>query len=422
VDWNDGLWVDSKDGKSEPQRQIKTNLENIAKIDIENLQFLLKMIKNMSFDVAGGNFINLNGSILRDGKIHYQNRRKKVEWEGAERKESMELLSEPQTSTPLELEEVFIQTDWGFVYCGIVDISQFMFIQGGLHWLWSDTGHMSRMSGWHKPQKPQFTKLVIGRAVNTEWYQSKRDFEVRAYGRGSYEDGEPTHNKSKYADLTETHYITSGLTPQDVVDMVELIPSFEDRIIKGKYGGKRAYDKAIEDMLTEYKGQLTQQGRSWQPSWLDRRISEFNTRAWREYEDSIIRFHQDTSIPSQIVANYGLLCDTSFVLRGGDITIQQCSANYPHRIHPLGGGHSHKSISAWAEERRNGWRTGKKPRIVSNWRKTMFDTSLTGITWYDEDDEETKQAPIYTIDDISNFNAIFYQYKMSQGILNRMVL
>ena len=62
MDWDGSLWTKTDStGKSEPQYEIKKNIEQIAKIDIEKLQFLLQMIKNMSFDVAGGNFINLNG-------------------------------------------------------------------------------------------------------------------------------------------------------------------------------------------------------------------------------------------------------------------------------------------------------------------------------------------------------------------------
>ena len=406
-EWDGGLWVDSKKGKPEPQYTIKQNMERIAKIDIENLEFLLKMIKNMTFDVAGGNFVNINGSILREGSIHYRSKD-----------------SEPQSSTPLELEEVFIKTDWGFIYCGIVDISQFLFIQGGLHWLWSETSHSSTMQGWKKAPLPQLTTLMIGRAVDTEWYQSESDAKSRMYGSGTYSDGEPSIHKSKYAQTRQYHMLTSGLTIQDVVDFVEAIPSFQEHIIE-KYGSDKAYNQAIEDHVENYKASLIKQDRSWEPEWLDRRRTDFQNGQWRKYEESIT-FRGDKSIPTFIAENYGLLSDKAFYLgSGGNITMAKNEAKLLSRVEPLTGKRSmnrHTSAIAWNEKHRSGFRKGRKPKIIPNWRTSVIDPSRTTVTHYDEDEGKAETNFLYTADDIANFGIMFYQYKLSQGILNRMVL
>jgi hypothetical protein len=425
MDWDGSLWTKTDStGKSEPQYEIKKNIEQIAKIDIEKLQFLLQMIKNMSFDVAGGNFINLNGSIIRDGKIHFQRRIEGREWddENNDFKMVTTMLPEAQSSTPLSLDEVFILTDWGFVYCGIVELSQFMFIQGGLHWLWSDTGHLSRMAGWKNPQKPQFTKLVIGKAIPTDWYQSKRDVDIRIYGGGKYTHGDPTLHTSNYANTTEYHFITSGLTTEDIVNMVDEIPTFDKYLKTTEHRNKKGLEEGANRIVEDYKKTLTKQGRTWQPEWLERRKYEFLHRAWINYEDSIIRRRGDNSLPKMIMSEHGLPCDSAFSLRGGDITISGCSAEYPHRLNSVTSGYATKSIIAWADDKKSSWRRGRKNRIVSDWRTSVFDNGIRSITYWDEDDDENKTDKIQTIDDIANFGATFYQYKMSQGILNRMVL
>tara|TARA_B100001778_G_scaffold239156_1_gene199661 strand:+ start:1527 stop:2825 length:1299 start_codon:yes stop_codon:yes gene_type:complete len=432
MDWDGGVWTktDSK-GKSEPQYEIKKNIEQIAQIDIEKLQFLLQMIKNMSFDVAGGNFINLNGSIIRDGKIHFQSRREGREWddENNDFKTVTTMLPEAKSSTPLSLDEVFILTDWGFIYCGIVELSQFMFIQGGLHWLWSDTGHLSRMAGWRNPQKPQFTKLVIGKAIPTDWYQSKRDVDIRRYGGGKYTHGEPTLHTSNYARPTEYHFITSGLTTEDIVNMVDEIPTFDEYLKKTEYGNKKGLEEGANKIVEDYKKTLAKQSRTWQPEWLERRRYEFLYRIRSNYEDFIIRrgsadsdFVQRYSLPTKIMTEYGLPCDSAFSLKNGDITISQCSAEYPHRLNSVTEGYGTISVNAWADDKKSSWRRGRKNRIVSDWRTSVFDNEMKYITHWDEDREESQTDRIQNINEIANFGATFYQYKMSQGILNRMVL
>ena len=414
--WNGGLWVDTnREGHSEPQYEIKQNMERIADIDIENLEFLLKMIKNMSFDVAGGNFINLNGSILRDGKLHYPKSRTNREWnDGAgDFTETTELIPEPQSSTPLDLDEVFIKTDWGFVYCGIVDITQFMFIQGGLHWLWSQTNHDSTMQGWERPQKPQLTVLMIGRAVDTEWYQSQRDFAVRAYGRGTYSDGEPTIHYSKYAQTRQSHMFTSGLTTQNVVDFVEGLPSFDEFILE-EYGDKKAYNQAIEKKMEEsrYGGSK----------------KDFQERTWGDYEEQISRKNtkSDISIPNFIENNYGLVSEKAFYLgRNGNITMAENQTEIHERVQPHSGKGSRNRITpaiAWNENHRTGFRTGKQPKIIKDWRTKAIDPSRTTVTHFNEDEDENETNFLYSADDIANSGISFYQYKMSQRILNRMVL
>ena len=404
-DWDGGIWVDTAEGSPEPQKAIKSAIENIAKIDIENLEFLLKMIKNLSFDIAGGNFINLNGSIFReDGGQQTKHRKLGMKVYG----KIDENQTEPLASNPISLDETFVKTDWGFVYCGVIDITQFLFTQGGYHWIWQN----GVMRGWVKKPSLQITTLVVGNAVPDSWY-TKQTYPSNV-------------NSSKVGQMKIHTSYTTGMKSENIFDIVNQLPSFEELMIE-EYGSWDSYQKWLDSKDDEYVKDMKKMGRASTAQIMNWAAQQRIGREWRKQLNafkyiSYEKMKQKT-LYQIIQEKYGKKCDFSFSMRGGNVIIQDCEKNKISCPSSVSLSNHTSSVIQWNSHIGSKFFKGKSPKKVKQWRKVkIFNFGNRTMEVYDADRDNTNTSTTYSIEDIDNFNFNIYQYKMSQGILNRMVL
>lgn len=422
MDWDGDLWVDedSKTKSPKVQNEIKSAIEDIMEIDIEKLRFVLEMVKNLDFDIAGGNFIRLNGSIVRDGVIHYPLQRKY--------QEKIHYYSQPLSTHPIEMDEVFLKTDWGFSYCCVIDVNQFLFKQGGYFWLW-DNGVLY---GWKKKPDLQLTFILNPLAAPEHYYKNMSFIDAGL-------------NASDFASVgwsSTSVMFTQGFSAKAFEEIVMSLPLFNQAVNK-KYGKelKKVLEQNIESIEKErYKRTQTSwyTGKPYQPLSAEGKKQEdaqFIRREYDKYHDYFIegRLQQNEESKYQgetlveAIDEYSVTTDVTVVLRKGNLELRENTnkiLNY--RYEPLDTEHDwgHDKLFAWSQTIRDSFRDNSKPVVVSNWRDdgVIFDKGLLSFKKYNEDEDKWKHTPIYPISSIPNFNMELFQYKLSHGILNRMVL
>jgi len=433
MDWDGGLWVDedSKTKSPKVQNEIKSAIEDIMEIDIEKLRFVLEMVKNLDFDIAGGNFIRLNGSIVRDGERHYPKQGKERNWnkKTGDFDEEIKYYSQPLSTHPIEMDEVFLKTDWGFSYCCVIDVNQFLFKQGGYFWLW-DGGVLY---GWKKKPDLQLTFILNPFATPEDYYKNMPSDMAGL-------------NASDFASVgwsSTSVMFTQGFSAKAFEKIVMGFPLF-NQAVKQKYGKelKKVLEQNIESIEKErYERTQTSwyKGKPYQPlsaegkKGADRRFIHREYDKYHNYfiEGRKLQQNNESKYQGQTLVEaidgYTVTTDVVVAIRKGNLELwKNTNQILNYRYEPLDTEHSwgHDKLFAWSQTIRDSFRNNSKPVVVSNWRDdaVIFDKGLLSFNKYNADEEKWEQTPIYPISSIPNFSMELFQYKLSHGILNRMVL
>lgn len=442
--WDGGLFVETDKKTNQPtvQTGVKKAIEAVNAVDIEQLKFILEMVKNLDFDISGGNFIQLNGSIVRDdGLIHHPKQTVKTTYDdNLNKTNEVILLPQAKSTNPIKMDEVFIKTDVGFSYCAIINVSQFLFRQGGYFWLWDSQSGSNVLYGWKTKPNLQFVFTIHAEAVPPTWFKKWSD-----------EPNWELHD-SHYAYFSRPKVrFTQGYSAKQFEDDVMAIPTFENAFKKThgvsikkyvddslayadaervrrskpqKYGKPTPYVPMNADEIKKYTRDTIQRLYS---DYFKSYYMGFRSQSTRldDYKD---KGFDGVGIEKTITENYGAPCDIAVFLNRGNITLRKKEDyDYPsYTFEVIGSGRSWNSqnVFKWSQSLEKDWRKNAKPKVIKNWREhgVVFNQNVSTMRDWEEHEDRYETKAIYGVESLPNFNFTLFQYKLSHGILNRMVL
>lgn len=441
--WDGGLFVEIDDKTKQPtvQFEVKKAIESVNDIDIEQLKFILEMVKNLDFDISGGNFIQLNGSIVRDdGLIHHQKKTVKRTYDNPSNAsiENMIMLPQAKSTNPIKMDEVFIKTDVGFSYCAIINVSQFLFKQGGYFWLWDSSNRKGNyLHGWTTKPDLQLVFTIHGEAVPPTWFKKWSD-----------EPNWELHD-SEYAYFSRPQVrFTQGYSTKKFEEDIMAIPRFEDAFKKG-YGV--SFKKYLDESLADADAKRLERSKqtygtpyTYAPmnaEEIKKHIRDVTKRLYSDYfrfylqgfrsqsvrlDDYKNKEFEGVGIEKTITENYGAPCDIAVSLSKGNITLlKKESYDKPYfTFDSIKGGYGHQNAFKWSRTLAKDWKKNAKPKVIKNWRENnvIFNNDIKIMKDWSEHEDRYETKGLYGVESLPNFSFTFFQYKLSHGILNRMVL